>query len=289
MNDQDVSQKEISTPLTPGTQLAQAREEQGLSLEYVSEQLKITSHFVQAIENSDFDVLPEPAFVRGYIRNYAKLVRLDDVALAAQYDELINPKKVEGTTTREVGGLQPIDLHGKSPKVLVTALVLVLGLGVGSYFLWSSLAGDSTAEPVTVESTTTVTTESTTPVEVTLQPAPASVEPQVETVAKPEPAPLVTETVAVQADQIRPKGTSDMGQISIVFNNESWFEVRNGEDVIVLSSVQKPRSVVSMEVIPPVRLRFGDIKAVESIKYNGETVEPPKSDDKVVALTLTDK
>ena len=62
---------------TAGTLLRSAREAAGLSLDAVAQQLKLAPRQVRALEESDFAKLPGRTFVRGFVRNYARLLRLD--------------------------------------------------------------------------------------------------------------------------------------------------------------------------------------------------------------------
>lgn len=67
-----------------GALLRAAREAAGMSIDAVAQQLKLAPRQVKAIEDGDFTHLPGRTFVRGFIRNYARLVRLDpDSVLAA--------------------------------------------------------------------------------------------------------------------------------------------------------------------------------------------------------------
>ncbi|WP_090444581.1 RodZ domain-containing protein [Duganella sp. CF458] len=81
--DKPTSQQHASTP---GAALAAAREAMGLSVEQVADQLKLAPRQVAAIEQGDFDALPNRAVTRGFIRAYAKAVRLDPAPLVAMVE-----------------------------------------------------------------------------------------------------------------------------------------------------------------------------------------------------------
>ncbi|MGZ3183458.1 MAG: helix-turn-helix domain-containing protein [Telluria sp.] len=68
----------------PGEQLKAAREAMGLSVEQIADQLKMHPRQVVAIEAGDYAALPPSAVVRGFVRAYAKVVRLDATPLVAQ-------------------------------------------------------------------------------------------------------------------------------------------------------------------------------------------------------------
>src|SRR5688572_31598848 len=61
----------------PGTVLRAARLAQNLGVGDVARQLKLSVGQVEALESGDFQRLPGPVFVRGFIRNYARLLRVD--------------------------------------------------------------------------------------------------------------------------------------------------------------------------------------------------------------------
>src|SRR3954468_11950104 len=61
----------------PGHALRAARNRSGLSIADVARHLKLAPAQVEALESDDHAHLPGPVFVRGFIRNYARLVNLD--------------------------------------------------------------------------------------------------------------------------------------------------------------------------------------------------------------------
>ena len=69
----------------PGAALRRAREARGLSLEEAARQLFLKPELVRALEEEDRDRLPEPIFVTGYLRAYARLLELDPGPLVDAY------------------------------------------------------------------------------------------------------------------------------------------------------------------------------------------------------------
>ena len=68
----------------PGRALAAQREAMGWSVEQVADQLKLAVRQVIALEAGDYASLPSPAVTRGFVRAYAKLVKVDPAPLVAQ-------------------------------------------------------------------------------------------------------------------------------------------------------------------------------------------------------------
>ncbi|MFC5548407.1 helix-turn-helix domain-containing protein [Massilia aerilata] len=68
----------------PGQVLAAQREAMGWTVEQVADQLKLAVRQVVALEAGDYAALPSPAVTRGFVRAYAKLVRVDPAPLVAK-------------------------------------------------------------------------------------------------------------------------------------------------------------------------------------------------------------
>ncbi len=60
-----------------GALLRVARESAGMSIDAVASHLKLAPRQVKALEDGDYSHLPGRTFVRGFVRNYARLVHLD--------------------------------------------------------------------------------------------------------------------------------------------------------------------------------------------------------------------
>ena len=79
----------MPTPPSPrdgpsiGQRLSEARLARGLSLTDVERQTRIARRYLQAFEADQWDVLPAPVYARGFLRNYARFLGLDDKELVA--------------------------------------------------------------------------------------------------------------------------------------------------------------------------------------------------------------
>lgn len=67
-----------------GAELRAAREAQGLDLAAVAAQCRVRGRYLEAIEAGAVQQLPEPVFVQGFIRTYARSLGLDPDSLAAE-------------------------------------------------------------------------------------------------------------------------------------------------------------------------------------------------------------
>lgn len=71
---------------SPGRQLRQAREARGLSEQEAAVKLHLHQRIITWLEADEFDQLPSPIYVRGYLRNYARLLGLDPEKIVSAYD-----------------------------------------------------------------------------------------------------------------------------------------------------------------------------------------------------------
>lgn len=70
-----------------GRTLRETREHLGMSVADVANQIKFAPRQIEALEADDFQHLPEAAFLRGFIRSYAKILQLDVQPLLAALPE----------------------------------------------------------------------------------------------------------------------------------------------------------------------------------------------------------
>jgi len=85
---------EVEAPM-PGAIFLEERQRQGLSLTDVARQLKLFPRQVDALERDDYAALPGPVFVRGFTRNYARLLGIDAEPLLRAVESRLAPGKAE--------------------------------------------------------------------------------------------------------------------------------------------------------------------------------------------------
>lgn len=78
-----------------GAQLKSAREHKNWSVQFVAEQLKLSQSQILALEANDLDKLPKLVIVRGFIRAYAKLLKIDANPLVALLPQDSEPVMLE--------------------------------------------------------------------------------------------------------------------------------------------------------------------------------------------------
>jgi cytoskeleton protein RodZ len=126
-----------------GETLRMAREQQGLSLEVISERTKIGTEKLRAIEENDIQRLPSGIFLRGFLRAYAREVGLDvedtvnrylaqfeSQAAIVEDDTLYAPAE---ETPVEISETQQLEESLREMSMWGVVAIVVLSLGLLAY------------------------------------------------------------------------------------------------------------------------------------------------------------
>ncbi len=118
---------------SPGRALAAGRRARKLEILRVATELRLTPETVDALERDDFDHLPSPVFVSGYIRTYARLLGMDPQPLIARF-HVLHP----GAEAPPRSALENQELarsgSGWMVPLLLSAVVLI---AAGGYLWWT--------------------------------------------------------------------------------------------------------------------------------------------------------
>lgn len=126
----------------PGHLLREAREERGYSQKEVARDLHLTSKVIDALEESNFDIISSSLFARGYIRSYARHLGLDGQALVAEFDSIYG---VPNQNKKPMAGIHQLGQQSKPGDtwVKLISIIFVIGLVVASVLWWQHQNGGS--------------------------------------------------------------------------------------------------------------------------------------------------
>jgi cytoskeleton protein RodZ len=302
-----------------GDMLRSAREAAGLSIDAVAQQLKLAPRQVKAIEEEDFSHLPGRTFVRGFVRNYARLVRLDmETVLAALPD---------AAATLEAPSLQaPAADMGELPapegtglgwtRWAIPAAMIAIVAALALYeFLRpapapeprhetpAAAAVDAPAPPSAQTSGAPADTAGTplaNPVTSTATPdllnAPSS-----EPVTLPTPsnvaesaAPAVSRAAAApapapareSAPAVKAAASTGHGSVVLVFRDYSWTEIKDRNGVVLMSRMNPGGTTQTIAGDAPIDLVIGNAADV-TLTFKGARVDlVPFTRQNVARLTL---
>lgn len=175
-----------------GETLRRERLRRGWNLDQVAAETKISLHLLEAIEADQFDRLPGGVFARNFVRQYARLLRIDEEEILAafrhQFEE--HAEAVPPEPAPHPSGVPPLaalrDRLGPGTSLSAfVGLVLVILACAGVYSLWQRAR----------------------------RPAP-SPEPVAAVVSKPRP-PVAAQPAEVPKPEFRPAEVSENGAIRV--------------------------------------------------------------------------
>ena len=86
MSDKNTPQKTETPPnMGPGERLQAARISIGMTIDDVANKMHLSSEILNSLEENNFDDITAPIFVKGYLRAYARLVKMDENEIIDQY------------------------------------------------------------------------------------------------------------------------------------------------------------------------------------------------------------
>ena len=131
-----------------GASLRDARRRLGLEVKEVEEQTKIRARYIRALENEEWDTLPGPAYIRGFLRTYGAMLGLDGEMLADEYRRRHEGAPQPGSpaaepllSERRRQGVRPPSRGPLIAIVLLAIFLVLLALGLLD-------GGDDDSEPV---------------------------------------------------------------------------------------------------------------------------------------------
>ena len=125
---------------SPGALLRAGREKAGLSIEQVAEKLHLLQSVVNSLEKDCYDRIRGETFVRGYMRNYARLLGIDDDEVIGRYNKRSGPARAEARFTR-----RRENWHSSNGAGRIGMVAALLALSV-LFLFWNRSPSAHTAE-----------------------------------------------------------------------------------------------------------------------------------------------
>ena len=252
MMEQENNPEQVERPLI-GHLLRERRVSMGLGIDDVVGKIKLSHRQVVALEENDFKALPEIAFLRGFVRSYARLLQMDEQALLAHL-----PQAQVTQVRTEPNQLETAFPTAKSARrqnvnLLLAALLVVLL--IAGFSFWQA----KMVHHAVVKSDTTLTT--------TPLPLPAiekSSVPEVSVSSVPEvsvssvpAASSVTPAVPAAANPVH-----EMATLRLVFDRECWVEIKDKYGKTLSKQVNLAGSELRLDGDAPFTLVIGHAQAV---------------------------
>ncbi len=125
----------FSTSVSLGQQLAEMRQQKGISIQEVSTRLRFSTRQLTLLEAGQYDALPDMTFVRAMIRTYARFLEADPAPLIAALEEerpdaiprlrVVQPVAVPSQGVTFFREVQAVDRRWVAAALLVLVLLLI--------------------------------------------------------------------------------------------------------------------------------------------------------------------
>lgn len=138
-----------------GEQLRLAREARGITLREISEQTRISTRYLEAIESDDYKRLPGGIFNKSFIKAYAKYIGFDEKEALEAY---ARTAREQGTSPDDVVSTpyQPrVYTDGNSRSPLVTGILTIVILAILTLAVYAAMHWYQRREGVTTDEGTT--------------------------------------------------------------------------------------------------------------------------------------
>lgn len=283
--------------VTVGERLRTAREARGLSLDDVAQTLKLGTRQIDALERSQWAALPGVPLIRGFVRNYARLLAIDPAPLMAEFDALF-AQPVDNLTVPEN---QPTPMLPSGRRIARRdRLVILAGLGLVllatlAYYLMpgdlaalrentrsllDGRAGQGAAKPAETPPAPTasepVFPPGSTPQQVMTPPTPSEPPAEPAPAATPAPATPAAPTSAPEARAAAPAAESKpepgAPHIRFIADKESWVEIRDRDNKTIFSQRVPAGGEQSLSGRGPLSLVIGYAPGVR-LFWHGQPVD----------------
>lgn len=117
--------------VTIGEQLRLTREERGIPLRQISDETRISIHYLEAIESNDYKRLPGGIFNRSFVRAYARCIGYDEKDAVEGYSRYMRESGEDGdevATTRQLSKVYTDAPATRSPILTVVLAIIILGI-----------------------------------------------------------------------------------------------------------------------------------------------------------------
>lgn len=293
MIETDEVQQAVTVIQGPGQILKQAREKANLSSQDIADKMKLKKGLIEDIEQDNYDINISLTFLRGYLKLYAKHVKVEEAEILNAFENLSTQKK------------EPAKLQSFSRRVanqanddklmLVTYLIVAVVIALVVIWWFQQSSNDTTRAPtvsqypeavtqdvvtkeilppddMSIPDTQLLTSESSddSAVETEKMQVPTAIEQQSVAAKIVDDASIVDELPAV-ADST---ATATAAPVELIFEfaGDCWMNLADATGENIAYGVKVKGRVMPVTGIPPFVVTLGAPEVVK-IRYAGEPID----------------
>ncbi len=297
--------KDVLGVKTAGEQLSASRQSKKWTVQFVADQLKLSQAQIVALESDNFAALPKMVIVRGFVRAYAKLLKIDSDSLVSSLPQDVTPVQLESSlrpalsTPFVESRLSLLGQHDNNRRYIIGAVFLVVVVLIFLVLQTSEfgknfraifdkkdvVVAESAAVLNTPDNDAQHTTVSSSQPAVSLSAVPVSSPvaevlpsmPAVIEVATSKPVeatpPVVDSSVISTVAAVEPKGNTavpvnlpPLSELFVLkFRQDSWVQVKTESGTILSSHLAKAGSEESFSVKQALYVKLGNAAGVDAI------------------------
>lgn len=313
ISDEELVADNTNALLGVGDRLKAEREARGLSLDDVSQALKVSRRVLDQVEANAWGQLPGHTFARGIVRGYAKFVHLDAEPLLLELAKAPLPKPPLLELPQSTRTALPVPGQSQTrDRLAMFAGVVLVAIAVLAYFLvpedWLSGSSETAvtaavraaapvAPPQDVLAVPVTPSELLTAPAGTVAPTAAAAGTGAGLPANSAPATAVAPALigaapamlgTAPATPVASAAQSTVARSALVlrFDQISWVEVRDRHGVMLLSENVPAGSERVVNGDAPIGLALGNAEGVR-VTFRGKVIDlKPHTRQKVARLTL---
>jgi cytoskeleton protein RodZ len=274
-----------------GQELAAVREERGLALSDVAQQLKFSPRQLEALEQENLEALPGATFTRGMVRSYARLLKLDPEPLVQRISGRVEIPDANRLAARYH---QPVPFSDGARRSTFVYLALSLGVLVlvgGLAYEWHQERTAAAKKNTLVAKAPKSAPRSEPKVLAAIAPTPVAAPAPEKVVEKPKiaekpPAAEKTAPVAIAAAPVSTGPKTGPNRLVVRTEGEAWIEIKDSADRMLVSSLNPPGSERVVRGRPPYTLVIGNASNVR-VTYDDKPIDlAPHTRQDVARLTV---
>ncbi|MBH0045857.1 RodZ domain-containing protein [Pseudoalteromonas sp. NZS11_1] len=258
---------------TVGQILKNHREQANVSIATIAAPLKLSELQIKRLENDEFTLLGPITFVKGYIKNYCRELKVDSAPILAMMPAPPEPAK---PANMQSFSRRTEKEANDSRLMFFSYLILAIVIGSSALWFWQN------ATPIEEQTSNINVANSKMSERQAAQPSISEQQQQAEiddesllesqstsseTSTSPE---IVKETAPIASNSASQDDASST--IVMNFTGESWVEIYDGEGEKIAFGVKKAGYIMTVSGTPPFSVVLGKHDAVD-ITLNGEPVD----------------
>ena len=263
--------------LSPGTRLRQARERSNMSIKHVADRLYLDARVIDALETDNYQGLPPTIFVRGYLRNYAKLLDISPESIMVAFDH--GPQtSVPSLTAAPLKRDKQTSSKDLWPTVATIVIIVTLMTLMALWQYYPASTADETSLTGTplethesswnagFDQTVETGTGHSTEIGESNQPGEQDIKVSTTTVLSP---PAVVSVIQSEDGASQIPSDKKEQTMRVHFKQRVWMKVTDKTGKQLYEGTGHAGKVLSWEALPPFKVKVGNTGV--DIEYHGKT------------------